>query len=263
MTRTRKRPSSDSRDQKAGGFSPFVLAVLAVLLVSIAMLVAMRMDKSADSLAFYRGPFLEVHGVQYEDAGSYEELHDNELLGTYPNEFRLGLNGGNANPEGEVIGDTLTYRLMGHNDAERPYATYFRSQATIILTGTRGSSVEYRIEPAVPEEKGAWVASVTAPKDRNLENPVGTWRLMVSSSSGKWKHTTWLTIRGDGTGEFGSLDKDFEAATAAELAKATHPCTVTCEKTPWGARAIATYDGGTYVMTVAERSMDDVLAASV
>ena len=263
MARTHMRSKSSPQAKGPVRLNPFMIAVCAALLVSGALLAVMRMDKTAESLSIYRGPLLEVHGVQHDEVESYQETRDNEIMGTYPHEFRIGLNGGNEDPEGEVIYDTLTYRFSGENDAEHPYAAYFRSQVNIKLVGLKGNETEYRIDPATPEESGAWTANLKIPKDRNLENPVGTWRLMVSSSSGKWRHTTWLTVRGDGTGEYGSLDKDSESATASELAEATHPCTITHEKTPWGARLVASYEGGTYVMTVAERSMDDVLAPSV
>lgn len=260
MTRAHKRLSLGSGGSGVSGFDPFMLVALAV---SVALLVILGLDKSADTYTSYRGPFLEVWGTQYDELGSYEELHDSQLLGTYPHEFRFGLAGGNADAAGNAVPDTFAYRFFGKNDAARPYAASFRSQATITLSGMYGNELEYRIEPSVPEEKGVWTAYANIPKGVNLDNPVGTWRLRVMSTTGKWKHTTWLTIRGDGTGEFGSLDNDSEKANESELAAATRPCTVTCERTAWGARAVASYEGGTYVLTIAERSMDDVLAASV
>ncbi len=260
MVRTPKHATPKSGGTQSGGFDPFMLVAL---LVGIVLMVPLFLDKSIETHAAYRGPFLEVCGTQYDELDSYEELHDRQLLGTYPLEFRIGLNGGNKGPNNQVVPDTLTYRFAGKNESGRPYAAYFRSRSTITLTGMRGNELEYRIVSAMPGEKGAWTAYASIPKDPNLENPVGTWRLRVISSAAKWKHSTWLTIHGDGTGEFGSLDKDSEVANEAELAAATHPCTVTCEKTPWGARVVAKYEGGMYVLTVAERNLDDVLAASV
>ena len=242
---------SDGEPQEVGS-RRFLIAVLAVLAVSMMLLAIMRFNTSTKALSTYDGPCLMVHGAQYDEIESYEELHDLQVMGLYPQEFRLGLNDESVNEDGKKVGDTLSYRFLGRNNDEHLTTAYFDARVKIVLTGLRGEATDYRITPKSSRESKVWNAYATIPRQRNLDNPVGTWRLIVESPKQSWKHTTWLTVHGDGTGEFGSIDKNANVATASELAKASHPCTVTCEKVSNGTRLVARYEGGTYVLTVTE-----------
>lgn len=225
------------------------MAAIVALAVSMALLAIVRLDKSTDGLSSYEGPYLQVHGTQYDELESYEQMHDQQVMGLYPQEFRLGLNDMSMDDDGNTIGNSFTYRFAGEDGGEHFAAAYLESPVEIVLVGSRGDAIDYRISPK-PAKK--WSVAATIPKRRDLKNPVGTWSLSVESSSQSWAHTTWLTIREDGTGEFGSIDKGVNSATTAELAKATRPCTVTYEQIPNGTKIVAHYEGGTYVLTVTE-----------
>ena len=241
--------SSDGEPREVGSHR-FLIVVFAVLAVSMMLLAIMRFNTSTKALSKYEGPCLVVHGAQYDELESYEELHDLQVMGLYPQEFRLGLNDESVNEDGKKTGDTFSYRFLGRNNDEHFTTAYFDTRVKIVLTGSRGDAIDYRIYPKGSRESKVWNAYATIPRQRNLDNPVGTWRLIVESPKQSWKHTTWLTVRGDGTGEFGSIDKNANVATTSELAKASHPCTVTCEKVPNGIRLVARYEGGMYVLTV-------------
>lgn len=232
----------------------FLIVVCVMLAVSMVLLAVMRYDKSSKALSKYKGPSLEVYGAQYDELETYEELHDRRLMGLYPQEFRFWLNKERIDDDGNSkVENTFSYRFLGDDNNGRSTSSYLNASVKIALTGTRGDAVDYRITPKSSREAKKWNASITIPKQRDLEHPVGTWYLMATSPQQEWAHTTWLTVREDGTGEFGSIDKNAASATAAERAEATHPCTVTCGKVSNGYWLVARYEGGTYVLTATER----------
>ena len=249
MTRWHKRPASNGGESHVRSHW-LLIAVTAALAVSMLLIGIMRMDKSTSGLARYKGPYLVVHGVQCYESDSLGAPQDGQTTGQYQNEFLLGLNNDGLGADGKKIGNTFSYRFSGWDTEKQPVAASLDSTVRYGLSGSRGDAVDYRITSKNSKEAKDWNALVTLPRQRDLENPVGTWRLVVESSKQSWTHTTWLTVRGDGTGEFGSIDKNVYSATAAQLAKATHPCTVTREEVDGGARLVARYEGGTYVLTV-------------
>ena len=248
-----ERFASKGGDSQGAGSRRFAIAVFAALAVASILLVVMRLDKSTNNLKTYSGPCLEVHGAQYDDLESYEELHDQQVMGLYPQEFRLRLNWNAVDADGnEVNKNNLFYRFVGEDNNGHFAAADLDSPVKITLTGSRGNEVDYKITSTDGNQSKVWNASAVMPKQCDLENPVGTWRLVVAAPKQAWAHTTWLTVREDGTGEFGSIDKNVHSAKAAELAKATHPCTVTYEKVPNGVKLVARYEGGVYVLTMTE-----------
>ena len=244
-----ERPASSDGESRVGSHG-FLIAVSVALAASVLLIAVMRADKSTSALASYKGPHLVVHGVQYDEPDSSGEPQGGQTAGRCQHEFLLGLNDGGLGADGKKVGDTFSYRFSGKDKEKHPVTADIESPVKIGLSGSRGDSVDYRITSKDSKEAKAWNALVTAPRQRDPENPVGTWRLVVESPKQSWAHMTWLTVRGDGTGEFGSIDKSASTATAAELAKATRPCTVTREEVDGGVKLVARYEGGTYVLTV-------------